>query len=54
MKIFAGKAAAGYHQAKLIIKLVNDVAKTINDDPIVRDRLRVVFLPELQCRASPR
>jgi starch phosphorylase len=46
VKIFAGKAAASYHQAKLIIKLINDVAKTINDDPIVRDRLRVVFIPD--------
>jgi starch phosphorylase len=46
VKIFAGKAAASYHQAKLIIKLINDVAKTINDDPIVRDRLRVVFMPD--------
>jgi starch phosphorylase len=46
VKIFAGKAAASYMQAKLIIKLINDVAKTINDDPVVRDRLRVVFLPD--------
>ena len=46
VKIFAGKAAASYMQAKLIIKLINDVATTINDDPIVRDRLRVVFLPD--------
>ncbi len=46
VKIFAGKAAASYHHAKLIIKLINDVAKTINDDPIVRDRLRVVFMPD--------
>jgi starch phosphorylase len=45
VKIFAGKAAASYWQAKLIIKLANDVARKINDDPTVRDVLRVVFLP---------
>ena len=46
VKIFAGKAAASYTQAKLIIKLINDVAKVVNDDPMVRDLLRVVFLPD--------
>ena len=45
VKIFAGKAAASYHQAKLIIKLINDVARTINADPTVRGKLRVVFMP---------
>ena len=45
VKIFAGKAAASYTQAKLIIKLINDVAKVVNADPAVRDLLRVVFLP---------
>ena len=45
VKIFAGKAAAGYHQAKLIIKLANDVAHIVNRDPVVRGRLKVVFLP---------
>ncbi|WP_029352734.1 glycogen/starch/alpha-glucan phosphorylase [Bosea sp. 117] len=45
VKIFAGKAAASYHMAKLIIKLANDVARVVNDDPTVRDLLKVVFLP---------
>jgi starch phosphorylase len=46
VKIFAGKAAASYTRAKLIIKLINDVAKVVNEDPVTRDRLRVVFLPD--------
>ena len=45
VKIFAGKAAASYHQAKLIIKLIHDVARVINSDPTVRDILKIVFLP---------
>jgi starch phosphorylase len=43
--IFAGKAAPAYHQAKLIIKLINATANIINSDPDVRGRLRVLFLP---------
>ena len=45
VKIFAGKAAASYYQAKLIIKLANDIARTINNDPTLRGQLKVVFLP---------
>jgi starch phosphorylase len=45
VKVFAGKAAASYHQAKLIIKLIHDVAKVINSDPTVRNVLKIVFLP---------
>ncbi len=45
VKIFAGKAAASYHQAKLIIKLANDVAKIVNSDEDARGLLKVVFLP---------
>jgi starch phosphorylase len=43
--MFAGKAAPAYHQAKLIIKLINAVAATINSDKDVLGRLRVLFLP---------
>ena len=45
VKIFAGKAAASYHSAKLIIKLANDIARTVNNDPTVRGLLKVVFMP---------
>jgi glycogen phosphorylase len=45
VKVFAGKAAGSYHRAKLIIKLINDVAHKVNRDPLMRDRLQVVFLP---------
>jgi glycogen phosphorylase len=46
VKIFAGKAAANYAQAKLIIKLINDVASIVNRDPATRGLLKVVFLPD--------
>ena len=45
VKIIAGKAAASYARAKLIIKLAHDVASVINSDPLVADKLKLVFLP---------
>jgi len=45
VKLFAGKAAPSYHNAKMIIKLANDVARRVNSDPSVRGLLKVAFLP---------
>jgi len=45
VKFFGGKAAPSYHNAKLIIKLANDVARVINRDPSVRGLLKIVFMP---------
>ncbi len=51
---FAGKAAPAYHFAKLIIKFINNLAGTINADPALRGRLKVLFLPEYNVSLAER
>src|SRR5438552_1218135 len=52
--LFGGKAAPAYHLAKLIIKFVNNLAATIDADPLVRGRLKVLFLPEYNVSLAER
>jgi len=52
--IFGGKAAPGYFMAKLIIRLIHAVADVVNQDPDVRDRLKVVFLPDFSVKIGQR
>jgi glycogen phosphorylase len=51
---FAGKAAPAYHLAKVIIKFINNLASTIDADPNVRGRLKVLFLPEYNVSLAER
>ena len=48
--IFSGKAAPAYSLAKLIIKLINAVADVVNHDPVVRERLKIVFIPNFNVK----
>jgi starch phosphorylase len=52
--LFGGKAAPGYRMAKLIIKLIHSVGEAINSDPLVRGRLKVVFLPDYSVKLGQR
>ena len=48
--VFGGKAAPGYHMAKLMIRLINGVAAVVNSDPVVHGRLKVVFFPDFNVK----
>jgi starch phosphorylase len=52
--LFGGKAAPGYRMAKLIIKLIHSVGEAVNADPLVRGRLKVVFLPDFCVKLGQR
>ena len=52
--LFGGKAAPGYKMAKLIIKLIHSVGEAVNTDPLVRGRLKVVFLPDFSVKLGQR
>ena len=51
---FSGKAAPAYRFAKLVIKLINNIAAVIDNDPVVRGRLKVVFLPDYNVTLAER
>ena len=52
--IFGGKAAPGYYMAKLIIRFINGISETVNSDPDMDGRLRVVFLPDYNVKLGER
>ena len=54
VKIFGGKAAPSYHNAKLIIKLANDIARRVNSDPSVGGLLKVLFVPNYNVTMAER
>jgi len=51
---FAGKAAPAYHLAKVIIKFINNLAETVDNDPMIRGRLKVLFLPDYSVSMAER
>ncbi len=52
--LFGGKAAPAYHLAKVIIKFINNLASTIDSDPAVRNRIKVLFLPNYDVTLAER
>jgi len=52
--VFGAKAAPAYRMAKLVIRLINGVARTVNADPATRDRLRVAFIPDYRVTIASR
>jgi len=52
--IFGGKAAPSYFMAKLVIKLITSVAEIVNNDPVIKDRLKVVFFPNFNVKNAHR
>jgi starch phosphorylase len=52
--LFAGKAAPAYYMAKLIIKFINNIAVAIDRDPAVRERIKVVFVPDYSVTVAER
>ena len=52
--IFSGKAAASYHRAKLIIKLINSVANLVNNDPTIEGRLKILFIENYRVSLAER
>ncbi|MBW4653055.1 MAG: glycogen/starch/alpha-glucan phosphorylase [Kaiparowitsia implicata GSE-PSE-MK54-09C] len=52
--LFGGKAAPGYHRAKLIIKMINSIAEVVNRDPDMRDRLKVLFMKNYSVKFAQR
>ena len=54
VKIFSGKAASSYHNAKLVIKLANDIARRVNSDPSVGGLLKVIFVPNYNVSLAER
>ncbi|MBF0101148.1 MAG: glycogen/starch/alpha-glucan phosphorylase [Desulfobacterales bacterium] len=52
--LFGGKSAPGYSMAKLIIKLINSVAHVVNNDPDVKNRIKVVFIPNFNVKLGQR
>jgi starch phosphorylase len=52
--IFGGKAAPGYHMAKLIIKLINSIGEVVNSDPLVSKIIKVAYLPDFNVSLGQR